>query len=73
MATILTGLFVGVGAALASLEEMADLCNIGTLSAFLIVCLGVIVLRRREPRASRGFRTPWVPWVPCWESWPACG
>ena len=37
VATILTGLFVGVGSALASLEEMADLCNIGTLSAFVIV------------------------------------
>ena len=64
VATILTGLFVGVGSALAGLEEMADLCNIGTLSAFLIVCAGVIVLRRREPHQGRGFRTPWVPWVP---------
>jgi APA family basic amino acid/polyamine antiporter len=64
VATILTGLFVGVGSALASLEEMADLCNIGTLSAFLIVCVGVIVLRYREPDRPRAFRTPWVPWVP---------
>ena len=64
VATILTGVFVAVGSALASLEEMADLCNIGTLSAFLIVCIGVIVLRRREPDRPRGFRTPWVPWVP---------
>ena len=64
VATILTGLFVGLGSALASLEEMADLCNIGTLSAFVIVCAGVIALRRREPNRPRGFRTPWVPWVP---------
>lgn len=64
LATILTGLFVGAGSALASLEEMADLCNIGTLSAFLIVSAGVLVLRRREPNQVRGFRTPWVPWVP---------
>jgi basic amino acid/polyamine antiporter, APA family len=64
VATILTGLFVGLGAALASLEEMADLCNIGTLSAFLIVCAGVIVLRRRGPERGPGFRTPWVPLVP---------
>jgi APA family basic amino acid/polyamine antiporter len=64
VATILTGLFVGVGSALASLDEMADLCNIGTLSAFVIVCVGVIVLRYREPDRPRGFRTPLVPWVP---------
>ena len=64
IATILTGLFVGIGSALASLEEMADLCNIGTLSAFLIVCIGVWVLRRRDPQRPRPFRTPWVPLVP---------
>ncbi len=64
VATILTGLFVGVGSALASLDEMADLCNIGTLSAFLIVCASVLVLRWREPDLKPGFRTPWVPWVP---------
>jgi basic amino acid/polyamine antiporter, APA family len=63
-ATILTGIFVAVGSALASLEEMADLCNIGTLSAFLIVCVGIVVLRRREPERPRPFRTPWVPLVP---------
>jgi basic amino acid/polyamine antiporter, APA family len=63
-ATILTGVFVAVGSAFANLEEMADLCNIGTLSAFLIVCLGVIVLRVREPNRPRPFRTPWVPLVP---------
>jgi len=63
-ATILTGIFVGAGSALASLEEMADLCNIGTLSAFLIVCVGVLVLRYRDPARPRPFRTPWVPVVP---------
>ncbi len=64
VATIATGVFVGLGSALASLEEMADLCNIGTLSAFLIVCAGMLVLRRREPDRPRPFRTPWVPLVP---------
>jgi basic amino acid/polyamine antiporter, APA family len=63
-ATILTGVFVAVGSAFTNLEEMADLCNIGTLSAFLIVCLGVIVLRVREPNRARPFRTPLVPLVP---------
>ena len=64
VATILTGVFVGVGSALASLEEMADLCNIGTLSAFVIVCTAVIVLRRQKLDRSTGFKTPWVPLVP---------
>ena len=64
VATLLTGLFVAVGSALASLDEMADLCNIGTLSAFIIVCAGVIVLRWQDPRRTSGFRTPWVPWIP---------
>jgi len=64
VATILTGLFVGVGSAVASLDEMADLCNIGTLSAFVIACLGVLVLRWKEPGRPRAFRTPWVPVVP---------
>lgn len=63
-ATLLTGVFVAVGSALASLEEMADLCNIGTLSAFLLVCIGILVLRVREPERPRAFRTPWVPVVP---------
>ncbi len=62
--TIATGVFVAVGSAVASLDEMVDLCNIGTLSAFIIVCIGVIVLRWREPNRVRGFKTPLVPWVP---------
>ncbi|MGO8752258.1 MAG: amino acid permease [Thermoguttaceae bacterium] len=64
VATVLTGLFVASGAALASFEEMADLCNIGTLGAFLIACLGVLVLRRRDPHRPRPFRAPWVPLIP---------
>jgi len=63
-ATLITGIFVAVGASLASLEEMADLCSIGTLSAFLLVCIGIVVLRRREPHRARSFRTPWVPVIP---------
>jgi len=63
-ATIATGVFVAAGSALASLDEMADLCNIGTLSAFVIVCAGVLMLRWREPGRPRPFRTPWVPLVP---------
>ncbi len=41
-----------------------EMTSIGTLFAFALVCLGVIVLRRTRPDAPRGFRTPLVPWVP---------
>ncbi len=64
VATVLTGVFVAGGAALASFEEMTDLCNIGTLSAFVIACVGVLVLRWRDPGRARPFRTPWVPLIP---------
>jgi len=62
--TILTGAFVALASSMASLDEMADLCNIGTLSAFILVCAGVIVLHYREPLRPRPFKTPLVPLVP---------
>jgi len=64
VATILTGVAVGVTAMFTSIDEMVDLTNIGTLFAFMLVCAGVLVLRWREPHRPRGFRTPFVPWVP---------
>ena len=62
--TILTGLAVGVCAMFTSIDEMVDLTNIGTLFAFVLVCIGILVLRAREPERRRAFRTPWVPLVP---------
>jgi basic amino acid/polyamine antiporter, APA family len=62
--TILTGVVVAVFAMFASIDEMVDLTNIGTLFAFVLVCLGIIVLRRIEPDRHRAFKTPWVPVVP---------
>jgi APA family basic amino acid/polyamine antiporter len=62
--TILTGLVVGICAMFTSIDEMVDLTNIGTLFAFVLVCAGIIVLRRRDPGRPRAFRTPWVPYVP---------
>src|ERR1700740_1177720 len=64
VATILTGLFVGGFAAVASLDEMVDLTNIGTLFAFILVCAGIIVLRVKDPARPRPFRVPggW-PWA----------
>ncbi|HEX4824240.1 MAG TPA: amino acid permease [Candidatus Polarisedimenticolaceae bacterium] len=58
ISTIITGLFVGVFAAVASLDEMVDLTNIGTLFAFILVCAGTIVLRRKDPNRPRPFRVP---------------
>jgi basic amino acid/polyamine antiporter, APA family len=62
--TILTGLFVAVFAAFANIAEVVDLTNIGTLFAFVLVSLGVIVLRRLEPDRPRPFRVPGVPFTP---------
>ncbi len=56
--TILTGLFVGVIAGVASIDEMVDLTNIGTLFAFVLVCSGVIILRYKDPDRKRPFRVP---------------
>jgi len=62
--TILTGVAVGTTAMFTSIDEMVDLTNIGTLFAFVLVCLGVIVLRKKEPNRKRSFRTPLVPLFP---------
>jgi APA family basic amino acid/polyamine antiporter len=44
--------------------SLADLTNIGTLFAFILVCCGVIVLRKKDPSRPRPFRVPLVPWFP---------
>jgi APA family basic amino acid/polyamine antiporter len=61
--TILTGLVVGTFAAFASLDEMVDLTNIGTLFAFVLVCIGIPIMRFREPDRRRPFRVPFGPFV----------
>ncbi|HMK39728.1 MAG TPA: amino acid permease, partial [Bacteroidota bacterium] len=62
--TIWTGVVVAAVSAIANINEIVELTNIGTLFAFVLVCAGVIVLRRREPGRARAFRTPLVPLVP---------
>jgi APA family basic amino acid/polyamine antiporter len=62
--TILTGVVVGATSMFTTIDEMVDLTNIGTLFAFVLVCTGVLILRRREPERPRAFRTPFVPVVP---------
>ncbi len=62
--TLIFGVLTAVLAAFVPLTEIAKLVNIGTLFAFLIVNIGVIVLRRLEPDLERGFRVPFVPFFP---------
>jgi APA family basic amino acid/polyamine antiporter len=62
--TILTGAFVATVAALVPLRILAELVNIGTLLAFVMVCMAVLIMRRTHPDAVRPFRAPWVPWTP---------
>jgi len=58
--TLVTGLVVAVGGLVADENEIYDLTNIGTLSAFAIVCIGVLVLRYLDPDRPRPFRVPFV-------------
>ena len=58
--TVVTGVAVALGALVADENEIYDLTNIGTLSAFAIVCIGVLVLRHVEPSRPRPFRVPFV-------------
>ncbi len=62
--TILTGIVVAIIAAFTPISEIAELVNIGTLFAFVLVSIGVIILRRTRPELPRSFRTPLVPIVP---------
>jgi APA family basic amino acid/polyamine antiporter len=60
--TIITGIFVALWALIGDANETYDLTNIGTLFAFVLVCIGVIVLRYTDPDRPRPFRVPFV-WV----------
>ncbi|MFF8385952.1 amino acid permease [Streptomyces kanasensis] len=63
-ATVLLGVLIAVIAGMTSIAELATLVNIGTLFAFVVVALGVVILRRTRPDLPRAFRTPLVPWLP---------
>ncbi len=60
LGTIITGVFVAFFSAVFTVREAGSLCSIGTLLAFVIVSVGILVLRVREPDLPRTFRTPWV-------------
>lgn len=61
---LLCGLVMGIVAALMPIEELAELVNIGTLFAFMIVCSGVMILRYTQPALPRPFKTPGMPIIP---------
>jgi APA family basic amino acid/polyamine antiporter len=63
-ATILTGIFVSILAGFLPLRVLAELVNIGTLFAFVVVCAAVLIMRRINPGAPRPFRAPFVPLTP---------
>jgi APA family basic amino acid/polyamine antiporter len=62
--TWIAGFAVGIPAGIFAVSDAADLSNIGTLFAFVLVSLGVILLRRNQPDRPRAFRVPLVPWFP---------
>ncbi|HYM10389.1 MAG TPA: amino acid permease [Bryobacterales bacterium] len=64
VSTWVAGLAAGIPAGVWDIGTFADLTNIGTLFAFIVVSAGVILLRRTQPERRRSFRVPWVPWTP---------
>jgi APA family basic amino acid/polyamine antiporter len=64
LSTVFTGVAVGLATGILPLQLLGQLVNIGTLLAFVLVCVGVLVLRKTRPDLDRPFRTPLVPLVP---------
>jgi len=64
VSTALTGVAVSIAAGLLPISVLSQLVSIGTLLAFVLVSIGVIILRRTRPELERPFRTPGMPWVP---------
>jgi APA family basic amino acid/polyamine antiporter len=62
--TLATGVAVALLAFFVELTTLAELVNIGTLFAFIVVAIGIVVLRRTRPDLERSYRTPAVPLVP---------
>lgn len=62
--TIVTGCTCALISGIFPIGFLGEMVSIGTLLAFIIVCIGIIILRRSAPDAPRSFKTPWVPFVP---------
>jgi APA family basic amino acid/polyamine antiporter len=61
--TILVGFIVSIVAAVTPINNISEMCSMGTLLAFAMVCLAVLILRKREPGLERPYKTPWVYFV----------
>ncbi|MBD2715018.1 amino acid permease [Microvirga sp. STR05] len=61
---LLLGLFIALFAGFVPISVVGEMTSIGTLLAFVMVCVGILIMRKKEPDAPRGFRTPFVPLVP---------
>lgn len=61
---VFVGIFAGFFTGLFPIQLLGELVNIGTLLAFVLVCGGIIILRRTRPDLHRPFKTPWVPVIP---------
>jgi APA family basic amino acid/polyamine antiporter len=64
ISTIITGTVAMIIAGVLPISILGQLVSIGTLLAFIIVCISVIILRKSKPEIERPFKTPWVPFVP---------
>jgi APA family basic amino acid/polyamine antiporter len=64
ISTMLTGVVIAITAGLTPIAVLGQLVSIGTLLAFVLVSVGIMILRKTAPEAPRPFRTPWVPFVP---------
>jgi basic amino acid/polyamine antiporter, APA family len=64
VATWVAGFVVGIPAGIFDIGTLADLSNIGTLFAFILVSIAVLILRKKQPDRARGFWVPFSPWVP---------
>jgi APA family basic amino acid/polyamine antiporter len=62
--TVLVGLIAAVVGSVTPIDDIGKMVNIGTLLAFVIVCIAIVILRRTDPAQPRPFKTPWVPVVP---------
>src|SRR5271167_4564789 len=62
--TILVGLLAAIVGSVTPIDDIGKMVNIGTLLAFVIVCIAIMILRHTNPSQPRPFRTPWVPLVP---------
>ncbi|MGC2419998.1 MAG: amino acid permease, partial [Candidatus Acidiferrales bacterium] len=64
VATWVAGVVVAIPAGIFDIGTLADLSNIGTLFAFILVSIAVLILRKKQPERARGFHVPWSPWIP---------